>query len=157
MAAGIAIRIARREEMGLVHAMLEELAAATGRAGAIRGSPADLVRHGCGEHPLFTAYLAARAGKDVGMLLCFAEYSSWRGKRGVYVQDLYVAPAYRGAGIARALLARAAQGGEYLRLAIAADNEAAARFYEAAGFTKAHDERIFAAEGAALAVLRQRD
>lgn len=157
MVGDLSIRVAGREDATRVQAMLEALAAATGHEGAIRGSIEDLVRHGLGDHPLFSVFLASRGGEDAGMLLCFPEYSSWRGKRGVYVQDLYVAEAHRGRGIARALLARAAEGGEYLRLSLAADNSAAARFYAATGFAEAVNERIFVAEGAALAALRDRD
>ncbi|GAA0273941.1 GNAT family N-acetyltransferase [Alteraurantiacibacter aestuarii] len=152
----VTLRLARAEDAGLIQAMLEALAAETGYPGAIKGGETAILAHGFGPRPLFTAHLAMCDGKAVGMALCFPEYSSWRGLPGIYVQDLYVAPDHRGAGVALALLARAARGAQYLRLSVAASNEAGARFYEAAGFSEASAERIFVLEGEGLKALRDK-
>ena len=149
----VSIRMARAHDAPIIQTMLEALAAAIGEPGGIKGTLADLLHHGFGPDPLFNAFIAAINDVDAGMLLAFPEYSSWRGKRGCYVQDLYVDPAYRGTGIARALLARAAQGSHYLRLSVSASNHSAAQFYIGNGFTKAHNERMFVLEGAGLAAL----
>ena len=160
MDARFTISIACREDARSIQRLLEQLAADTGRPGAIRGDVEDIIHHGFGDYPLFTAFLAATKGEDVAMLLCFPEYSSWRGRPGIYVQDLYVAAAYRGSGIARALLAEATRqaemlGGSYLRLSVAGDNDAARDFYARMGFAECAGECILTLEGSAFTALRE--
>lgn len=162
MTGAIQLRRAGEADVPLLHAMLQELAAAIGQPEAMRSQPQDLLHHGFGKDARFFAVIAAIAGKDAGMLIGFAEYSSWRGKPGIYVQDLYVRDSFRSRGVARALLAEAAGeaariGGSYLRLSIAADNHGAAQFYGRAGFTEAADERIFTCDGPALAGMLRPD
>ena len=152
----ITLRLARAEDASLIQTMLEALAAETGYPGAIKGGETAILAHGFGPRPLFTAHLAMCGGEPAGMALCFPEYSSWRGLPGVYVQDLYVVPEHRGAGLALALLARAARGAQYLRLSVAASNQAGARFYQAAGFAEVSAERIFVLEGEGLKALREK-
>ncbi|TNE32368.1 MAG: GNAT family N-acetyltransferase [Alphaproteobacteria bacterium] len=152
MASGLELRRAGATDTSLLHAMLQELAEATGHSGAISGTPKDLLKYGFGDDPRFFAVLATVDGGNAGMLLAFPEYSSWRGCPGIYVQDLYVRKEYRSLGIAHALLAEAAReaarmGGSYLRLSVAAKNEPAARFYSKAGFTESTEERMFVCEG----------
>ena len=48
--------------------------------------------------------IARQDGKPVGLALFFFEFSTWRGRPGVYVQDLYVAADMRGTGLGRRLL-----------------------------------------------------
>lgn len=153
MAAAIEVRAARREDAETIQRLLEALAANLG--GKIAGSVADIERFGFGERPRFEAFVARGASGDVGLLLGFAEYSSWRGRPGFYVQDLYVDPAARGQGVARALLAHAARrtgaaGGGYLRLSADAGNVLAHAFYLKTGFRAADKERIFVLDGAAF-------
>lgn len=128
----------------------------------IEASVADIERFGFGETPRFEAMIAELAGEAVGLLLYFPEYSSWRGRPGLYVQDLFVADSARGKGVARSLLGEAARraeaiGGCYLRLSVDAANRAAIDFYRAAGFRNAADERIMVLEGAAFAAMGRDD
>lgn len=154
----LSIRTATRAEAPVIQLLLEELAASIGKPGGIKGSTAHIERFGFGPSRLFEALIASQGGVDVGLLLFFPEYSSWRGRPGIYVQDLYVVESARGGGVARALLAEAARRcedmeGTYLRLSASADNVAAQDFYRKAGFTAAEDERIFVLEGDAFAAL----
>lgn len=156
------IRRAGPADAGTIQQLLEALAEATGKPGAIAGTPADILRFGFGKHPLFEAWIARRGEQDLGLLLGFPEYSSWRGRPGFYVQDLYVDPAARGQGLAAALLAQAVRhigetGGCYLRLSADAANVSAHGFYRKAGFRAAEEERIFVLEGDAFAALSAAD
>ena len=109
MASGLELWRAGATDTSLLHAMLQELAEATGHSGAISGTPKDLLKYGFGDDPRFFAVLATVDGGNAGMLLAFPEYSSWRGCPGIYVQDLYVRKEYRSLGIGHALLAEAAR------------------------------------------------
>lgn len=139
------IRSARREDAALIHRLLLDLAGALGKTGDIRSSSADIERFGFGDPPCFEAMLAFDGEKAVGLALYFYEFSTWRGQRGVYVQDLYVSPAARGRGLGRELIdavrQRAAeQGARYVKLTVYDRNPAALAFYHAMGFQSCEDE-----------------
>ena len=151
----LSIRTAVRADAAVIQLLLEQLAASLGKPGGIKGGIGNIERFGFGASALFEVLIAAREGVDVGLLLYFPEYSSWRGRPGIYVQDLYVIDSARGSGVARALLAEAARRGAkmegtYLRLSVSADNVAAQDFYRKAGFRHADDERMFVLEGEAF-------
>jgi GNAT superfamily N-acetyltransferase len=61
-----------------------------------------------GEQPAAAAVIAERDGEPVGYALFFATFSSFRASRGIWLEDLFVLPAHRGAGVGRALLAAVA-------------------------------------------------
>ena len=147
------IRDAEQADAPRIQTLLEALGADLGKPGYITGDVADLERHGFGEVPRFSALIAERDDEDIGLLLGFFEYSSWRGRPGFYVQDLFVAESARGSGVGRALLARvarraAAEGCSYLRLSADAANREAQEFYRNAGFRHAEEECIFVLDGA---------
>jgi ribosomal protein S18 acetylase RimI-like enzyme len=95
---------------------------------------ASLLQHGFGPRPLYSALVA----DDQGMVIYYPDYSTHRGEPGVYVQDIYVAPAARGTGIAQALLAALMQhqdwGAQYMTLGVSPANTVATRFYSRLGF-----------------------
>lgn len=148
-ASAVTIRLATAEDAPLLHALMLELAAATGRAGKVTGSPEAFRQHAA----LFDALLAERRGRPLGFCLFFTSFSSWRGEPGIYIQDLYVAEEARTAGLGRRLLAAAVRharrgGARYLRLSVARDNRAARDFYARIGLAHAADECIYQAVGA---------
>ena len=61
-----------------------------------------------GPAPALFGHVAEVDGRVVGCALWFLNFSTWRGVHGIYLEDLYVQPAHRGAGLGRALLARLA-------------------------------------------------
>jgi GNAT superfamily N-acetyltransferase len=71
--------------------------------------------HLFGSQPCVEAILAEERDQVVGFALFFSNYSTFLGRPGIYLEDLYVKPEYRGAGHGRALLA------EVARLAVARD------------------------------------
>jgi ribosomal protein S18 acetylase RimI-like enzyme len=151
----ITIETARHEDVAAIHAMLRALAVSLGQEGDIRSTPEDIARYGFGgSMPAFETMIARQDGMPVGLALFFFEFSTWRGRPGVYVQDLYVAAEMRGTGLGRRLLAavaeRAAQRNvTYMRLSVHAENEDGAGFYERLGF-HAPAEQILVLEGGAF-------
>lgn len=144
----VSIRRAGRGDAQLIHALILDLAASLGTAGKVASCARDIEREGFGAKPAFEALIAERRGAAVGLCLFFDSFSSWSGRRGVYVQDLYVAESARGLGLGRRLLAEAAaivraRGGNYLRLSANADNAPARAFYECVGLRRSSTERIY--------------
>lgn len=132
--------------------MILGIGAVLGQAEKIRGTVEDLARYGFGPDPAFEALIAEAAGRPVGLCLYFRSFSTWRGRPGAYVQDLFVDPACRGTGLGRRLLAAcasvmAARGGAYIRLSVDAANVAAQGFYRRAGFRHAADDMIHQIDG----------
>lgn len=65
---------------------------------------ADITRHAFSEHPLVQVTMAEWEGQPAGFALWFLNFSTWEGKPGIYLEDLYVRPIFRGHGIGKALL-----------------------------------------------------
>jgi ribosomal protein S18 acetylase RimI-like enzyme len=154
----VVISLATRADVPAIHALLEGLAASTGKAGAIAATAEDLERHAFGERPEFKAVIAWRSGEPVGLALFFPEFSTWRGRPGIYVQDLYVAPQMRDEGLGRRLLGaviacNAERGATYLRLSTDVENTAASRFYRRIGFREDTENRVLVLEGPAFRAL----
>lgn len=70
---------------------------------------ADLRRYAFAEHPLVFIVMAEWEGRPAGFALWFFNFSTWDGKPGVYLEDLFVKPEFRGCGIGKALLQRLAR------------------------------------------------
>lgn len=151
----ITIRPGTVDDVAIIHVALLGLADAVGDTGKIKSTPDDIRTHGFGDQPLFGTLLAEVDGRFAGLSLFFTSFSTWFGKPGVYVQDLYVDPAFRGQGIGERLIGETAQrararGATYMRLSVYADNLAAQGFYERIGMTWSKDEQIFAARNEAF-------
>jgi GNAT superfamily N-acetyltransferase len=91
-----------------------------------------------GERPAAEALVAERGGRAVGFALYFTTFSTFLCRPGLYLEDLFVEPAHRGAGIGKALLARlAALAAERrcgrLEWRVLDWNEPSIRFYESLG------------------------
>jgi len=152
------IRRATEADAAAIHAMVLDLAAAIGMTDQVASRVSDIRDHGFGADPAFEALIAEHDGAPVGLCLFFETFSTWAGRRGVYVQDIYVAEAARGLGLGRKLLAEAAaisraRGGSYLRLSVEAANDSAQAFYTRIGLTWSSTERIYHARGDDFAAL----
>ena len=155
---GFAIRAAIMSDAEAIHAALLGIAEAVGETGRVRSTVEDIRQHGFGPDPAFEALVAELDGVVVGLCLFFRSFSTWTGRPGAYVQDLYVAPTMRGSGVGEALLKRLAaiarsRGWVYVRLSVDAGNAAAQTFYERVGMSWSPKERIFTATGAAFEAL----
>ena len=74
----------------------------------LKSTPDDIRRFGFGERPAFETLIAEIDGQFAGCCLYFPSFSTWIGRPGVYVQDFYVAEAFRGQGVGERLLQRLA-------------------------------------------------
>ncbi|MCR4268720.1 GNAT family N-acetyltransferase [Nitratireductor sp. ZSWI3] len=154
------IRLARPEDASTIHAAILDLAAHLGETDKVIGTVEDFRRFGFGDEPAFTCLIAETGDAFAGLSLFFPMFSTWLGKPGVYVQDLYVDPRFRRRGIGERLLCATAawsgkRGGAYLRLAVDAGNETAHAFYEKLGIGWLRADRSHAAYGAAFRSLAQ--
>lgn len=161
-AGDVGLRLAVPDDAPTIHALICVLASDTGAPARVTASADDLRKAMARVPPDFEVLLAERGGRAVGLCLYFGSFSSWRGERGVYVQDIWVDAAERGRGLARRLIAETARratrrDARYLRLAVDRGNASARRFYARLGLKHAERDRIYMATGDAFAALRQAD
>lgn len=98
----------------------------------------DLIEALFTERPALFGHVAEVDGAVVGCALWFLNFSTWRGKHGIYLEDLYVRPEYRGAGLGKALLVALAQvcvdsGYQRLEWSVLDWNQPAIDFYLSLG------------------------
>ncbi|QMU66101.1 MAG: GNAT family N-acetyltransferase [Flavobacteriaceae bacterium] len=96
------IRLATKDDMAVVHALITELAVFENESDAVSLSVEDLIRDGFSEYPKFKAYVAEVDSKIVGMALFYERYSTWVGKT-IHLEDLIVTKNKRGMGIGKKL------------------------------------------------------
>ena len=111
-----------------------------------------------GPAPALFGHVAEVRGQVVGCALWFLNFSTWRGVHGLYLEDLYVQPAHRGAGLGRALLARLAavcaeRGLERLEWSVLDWNAPSIGFYRALGAVAMDEWTVYRLDGAPLAAL----
>jgi GNAT superfamily N-acetyltransferase len=154
----IQLRSAERRDCEALVGLVGELADFENLRHQVTLSPRDLERHMFGDKPVVECIVAERAGRLVAFALFFVNFSTFLGKPGMYLEDLYVQPAARGEGVGKRLLLHLAQ------LAVARDygrfewsvldwNANAIAFYQKMGATVMPDWRICRVTGAALQAL----
>ena len=151
------IRFATADDIAVLLGLIRELAAYEGAAHEVVATEADLRRHGFGEEPRFEALLADLDGKPAGFALFFPNFSTWLGRPGLYLEDLYVAEWARGRGVGRRLVARLAaialeRGWGRLELSVL-DWNPARGFYDRLGFVRLAEWLPHRAAGDALSRL----
>ncbi len=111
-----------------------------------------------GPSPAAEVVIASVDGQPAGFALWFHNYSTFLARRGLYLEDLFVLPEWRGRGIGRRLLAHLAniaveRGCGRMEWAVLDWNEPAIGFYRKLGATVLEDWRICRVTGATLAAL----
>lgn len=149
----IRIRLGEPDDMDVVFTALEGIADTVNERHKLVSTVDDLRRFGFGAHAAFETLIAEADGAFAGCCLYFPSFSTWIGRPGVYVQDFFVADAFRGQGIGERLLQRLAaitreRGGRYIRLAVDTGNHRAQAFYTRCGIRHRADEQIHAARDA---------
>src|SRR5207237_9398373 len=104
----ITIRFATANDAGLLLHFVRELATFEKAADSVVATEDDLRRHGFGPERHFEALIASLGGEPVGLALFLPDFSTWRGRPGIFLEDLFVREAARGEGVGRALIARLA-------------------------------------------------
>lgn len=105
-----AVRVATPEDVPTIFALIRELAEFEQLSDDVVSNEARLQDALFGENPRVFCDVAEAPGSVIaGFALWFYSYSTFRGQHGLYVEDLYVRPKYRGKGFGQALLARAAK------------------------------------------------
>jgi GNAT superfamily N-acetyltransferase len=117
---------------------IRALAAYEREPDAVTATEAGLLRDGFGSTPFYFCLIAEQDGSPVGFALYFYNYSTWMGRPGLYLEDLFVPPEFRGLGIGKALLKRVAaiaveKGCPRLQWEVLDWNTPAIDFYSAMG------------------------
>ena len=97
----VRIRPAEAADVPLILSLISELAEYEREPQAVRATEATLLRDGFGPQPRFQCAIAEWEGKPAGFALYFYNYSTWEGRPGIYLEDLYVKPQFRKRGIGR--------------------------------------------------------
>jgi GNAT superfamily N-acetyltransferase len=134
----LSIRKATAADVALILDFIRRLAEYEREPNAVVATEQDLLRDGFAENPKYRTVIAEWDGMPAGFAFFFYNYSTWRGRPGIYLEDLFVLPEMRGKGIGKALL-------QYLaRIAVAEScygirwmvlewNEPALKFYDVLG------------------------
>jgi GNAT superfamily N-acetyltransferase len=157
-AEGCEIRAARPGDEPLVMDFVRELAAYERLSHAVRASAEDVREALFGEPRRAEVLLAFDAGAPVGFALFFHNYSTFLGRVGLYLEDLFVRPAARGRGYGKALLQRLAaiareRGCGRMEWAVLDWNEPAIEFYDRLGARPMRGWTIYRLEGEPLGAL----
>ncbi|GAA3198375.1 GNAT family N-acetyltransferase [Actinocorallia longicatena] len=139
------IREATVEDVPTMLRFVRELAEYEREADQVKATEEQLRRDLFGESPAVFAHIAEDAsGEAVGFALWFLSYSTWEGRHGIYLEDLYVTPEARGGGHGKALLQRLAaiaveRGYGRFEWSVLDWNEPSIGFYKGLG-ARAQDE-----------------
>jgi len=156
----LSIRPARPSDRELIFALVRELADYEKLAHEVDATSADLERALFGPRPRVFCDIAEWRGEAAGFALWFYNFSTFRGRHGIYLEDLFVRPAARGKGIGKALLSNLArravkEGCARLEWWVLDWNEPSIAFYKSLG-AKAMDEwTVFRLTDEALSKLAQ--
>ena len=154
----LVIRKATREDVPAIVALVKELATYEKEPDAVIATEADFLRDGFGERPSFEVLVADDGAETVGFAFYFFSYSTWIGRKCLYLEDLFVKPSHRGRGTGIALmraLAKVAVEAECRRFvwAVLDWNEPAIGFYERLGAKVMREWLTVRLEGEALSRL----
>ncbi|WEK05471.1 MAG: GNAT family N-acetyltransferase [Candidatus Devosia phytovorans] len=109
MTSDLTIRSATAEDAGLIVHFIAALAEYEKLSHEAKATEADIVRDLFGVSPKVFCEIAEWEGRPVGFALWFYTYSTFQGRHGIWLEDLYVDPEIRGKGIGKALLVNLAQ------------------------------------------------
>jgi diamine N-acetyltransferase len=100
----LTLRPAVPADAALILEYIRELAEYEREPQAAVATEADIHRYAFSEHPLVRVTMAEWNDQPAGFALWFLNFSTWEGRPGIYLEDLFVRPAYRRHGIGKALL-----------------------------------------------------
>ncbi len=151
----VVIRPAGEADIPLILALIHELADYEKLAHEVTATEDDLHESLFGSRPGAEVVIAERDGAVAGYALFFHNYSTFLCKRGLYLEDLFVRPVFRGKGIGKRLLAHLAglaveRGCARFEWAVLDWNESAIGFYKSLGAEFMDSWTVMRVTGAAL-------
>ncbi|MBL8167500.1 MAG: GNAT family N-acetyltransferase [Acidobacteria bacterium] len=152
------IRSATSADVPVILSFINKLAVYEKLAHEVTATEAGLQETLFGERRYAEVVIAYHHGQPVGFALFFHNYSTFLGKPGIYLEDLYVDEDQRGKGFGKALLIHLARLAEErncgrLEWSVLDWNEPAIKFYKSLGAVPLDEWTVFRVTGAALATL----
>ncbi|WP_347303105.1 GNAT family N-acetyltransferase [Croceibacterium sp. TMG7-5b_MA50] len=157
----LSIRPATRDDLPLIGELIHALAEYERLGGEVRFDPAALEGYLFGPTPHAEVVIGEVDGAPQGFALFFHNFSTFEGRPGLYLEDLFVRPAARGSGLGTALLAylawlAAQRDCARLEWSVLDWNAPAIGFYRALGARPMADWTVMRVDGAALDTLAAR-
>jgi GNAT superfamily N-acetyltransferase len=154
----LAIRRARPDEASLVLSLIRELAEYEKLLHECEATEALIGAALFGDHPKLFCEIAEWNGEVAGFAVWFVNFSTFSGRAGIYLEDLFVRPAQRGKGIGKALLAHlarecVAKGWSRLQWSVLDWNTPSIEFYKSLGAVLMDEWTVCRVNGAALTAL----
>jgi len=152
----VSIRAAKPADAALVFALVRELAAYEKLSDEVDATEQQIAAALFAPQPRLFCDIAEWNGEPAGLALWFLNFSSFRGRHGLYLEDLFVRPEFRGKGLGKALmtaLARRCIDNNWARFewTVLDWNTPSIRFYESIGATVMNEWKICRMSGDALA------
>ena len=152
------IRRARPDEAGLVLSLVRELAEYERLPHEVEATEADIAEALFGASPRLFCEIAEWAGEPAGFAVWFINFSTFSGRSGIYLEDLFVRPAQRGNGIGKALLVHLAKqcvanGWSRLQWSVLDWNTPSIEFYKSLGAESMDEWTVCRIAGPALTAL----
>jgi GNAT superfamily N-acetyltransferase len=156
----LAIRRARPDEAGLVLSLIRELAAYEKLLHEVEATEADIAEALFGNNPRLFCEIAEWNGEAAGFAVWFVNFSTFSGRSGIYLEDLFVRTERRGNGIGKALLVHLARecvknGWSRLQWSVLDWNTPSIEFYKSLGAVLMDEWTVCRVGGAALRALAE--
>ena len=156
VASSLLIRAAGQADSALIFTLVRELAVYEKLTSEVDASEGAIAAALFAREPRLFCDIAEWNGEPAGFAVWFLNFSTFRGRHGLYVEDLFVRPAFRGKGIGKALMARLAKrcvddGLARFEWAVLGWNAPSIKFYRSIGAQVMDDWKICRLSGEALA------
>jgi GNAT superfamily N-acetyltransferase len=151
----LTIRAARPEDSALIFSLVRELADYEKLSSELDASEAQIAGALFSQQPRLFCDIAEWSGQTAGFAVWFLNFSTFRGRHGIYLEDIFVRPALRGRGIGKALMARLAArcveaGHARVEWAVLDWNAPSIEFYKSIGAQVLDEWKICRLSGDAL-------
>ena len=149
------IRPARAADAADIYQLIHELAAYEKAPQEVVATLADIEQTLFGNNPTAFCHVAEEDGQIAGIAIWFLNYSTWLGKPGIYLEDLYVRPDFRGKGLGLSLMKELARicverGYQRFQWWVLDWNEPSINFYTSIGAVAMDEWTVYRLSGEAL-------